>query len=39
MIVYPNYRFIFTIKALGMFAKKYPDEKLVPKGLFGDNKE
>ena len=25
-ISYPNYKFIFTIKALGMFAKKYPDE-------------
>lgn len=28
MISYPNYKFTFTIKALGMFAKKYPDEKL-----------
>ena len=25
-ISYPNYKFIFTIKALGMFAKKYPKE-------------
>ncbi|KAH7318251.1 squalene/oxidosqualene cyclase [Stachybotrys elegans] len=29
MIVYPNYKFTFTIKALGMFANKYPDEKVV----------
>ncbi|KAL6876157.1 lanosterol synthase [Trichoderma longibrachiatum] len=28
MISYPNYKFTFTIKALGMFAKRYPDEKL-----------
>lgn len=28
MISYPNYKFSFTIKALGMFAQKYPDEKL-----------
>ncbi|PNP57105.1 hypothetical protein THARTR1_02947 [Trichoderma harzianum] len=28
MISYPNYKFSFTIKALGMFAKRYPDEKL-----------
>jgi lanosterol synthase len=26
MISYPNYKFTFTIKALGMFAKKYPQE-------------
>ncbi|KAG7139834.1 Lanosterol synthase like protein [Verticillium longisporum] len=25
-ITYPNYKFIFPIKALGLFAKKYPDE-------------
>ncbi|KAF8472029.1 terpenoid cyclases/protein prenyltransferase alpha-alpha toroid [Kalaharituber pfeilii] len=25
MIAYPNYKFIFTVKALGMFAKKYGD--------------
>ena len=25
MISYPNYKFQFTIKALGMFAKKYGD--------------
>lgn len=25
MISYPNYKFEFTIKALGMFAKKYGD--------------
>ncbi|KFA60958.1 hypothetical protein S40285_02740 [Stachybotrys chlorohalonatus IBT 40285] len=29
-IVYPNYRFTFTIKALGMFARKYPAIKLSP---------
>ncbi|KAK7432419.1 Lanosterol synthase (Oxidosqualene--lanosterol cyclase) [Neonectria magnoliae] len=29
MISYPNYKFTFTIKALGMFAKRFPDEKLV----------
>lgn len=28
MISYPNYKFTFTIKALGMFAKRYPDERL-----------
>lgn len=28
MISYPNYKFSFTIKALGMFAQKYPNEKL-----------
>ncbi|KAK0720129.1 terpenoid cyclases/protein prenyltransferase alpha-alpha toroid [Lasiosphaeris hirsuta] len=26
MISYPNYKFTFTMKALGMFAKKYPKE-------------
>jgi len=26
MISYPNYKFTFPIKALGMFAKKYPNE-------------
>jgi len=25
MISYPNYKFTFTIKALGMFARKYPE--------------
>ncbi|KAF5011198.1 hypothetical protein FDECE_2684 [Fusarium decemcellulare] len=30
MISYPNYKFSFTIKALGMFAKRFPEEKLVP---------
>lgn len=25
MISYPNYKFTFPIKALGLFAKKYPD--------------
>ena len=29
MISYPNYKFTFTIKALGMFAKRYPDEKVI----------
>ena len=28
MITYPNYKFIFTVKALGMFASKYGDSKL-----------
>jgi lanosterol synthase len=28
MISYPNYKFIFPIKALGMFAKKYGDVEL-----------
>lgn len=28
MISYPNYKFIFPIKALGMFAKKYGDIEL-----------
>lgn len=28
MISYPNYKFTFPIKALGMFAKRYPNEKL-----------
>jgi lanosterol synthase len=29
MISYPNYKFIFPIKALGMFAKKYGDVALL----------
>lgn len=29
MISYPNYKFTFTLKALGMFATKYPDETVV----------
>ncbi|KAK3374224.1 terpenoid cyclases/protein prenyltransferase alpha-alpha toroid [Lasiosphaeria ovina] len=29
MISYPNYKFTFTMKALGMFAHRYPDEKVV----------
>jgi lanosterol synthase len=29
MISYPNYKFTFTMKALGMFARKYPDETVV----------
>jgi lanosterol synthase len=28
MISYPNYKFTFTMKALGMFAQKYPDENI-----------
>ncbi|KAG9252251.1 terpenoid cyclases/protein prenyltransferase alpha-alpha toroid [Emericellopsis atlantica] len=28
MISYPNYKFHFPIKALGMYAQKYPDDKL-----------
>ena len=28
MISYPNYKFIFPIKALGMFAKKFDDLEL-----------
>jgi lanosterol synthase len=28
MISYPNYKFTFTIKALGMFARKYPEERI-----------
>lgn len=26
MITYPNYKFVWPIKALGMFARLYPDE-------------
>lgn len=29
MISYPNYKFTFPIKALGMFAQKYSDEKVI----------
>lgn len=28
MISYPNYKYIFPLKAIGMFAKRYPDEKI-----------
>ena len=28
MISYPNYKFIFPIKALGMFAKRFGDREL-----------
>ena len=28
MISYPNYKFVFPIKALGMFARKYGDQEL-----------
>lgn len=27
-ISYPNYKFTFTLKALGMFAKRFPEETL-----------
>jgi lanosterol synthase len=29
MISYPNYKFIFPIKALGMYARRFGDEKLL----------
>lgn len=29
MISYPNYKFVFPIKALGMYAKLYGDLELV----------
>ncbi|EAQ86439.1 hypothetical protein CHGG_07692 [Chaetomium globosum CBS 148.51] len=29
MISYPNYKFTFPMKALGMFARKYPEEAVV----------
>lgn len=29
MISYPNYKYIFPIKALGMFARKYNNPKVV----------
>jgi lanosterol synthase len=29
MISYPNYKFIFPIKALGMYAKRFGDEELL----------
>jgi len=29
LISYPNYKFIFTIMALGKFAKRYPNEKII----------
>lgn len=29
MISYPNYKFTFPIKALGMFAKRYGDPELL----------
>lgn len=29
MISYPNYKFTFPLKALGMFAHKYPGETIV----------
>lgn len=29
MISYPNYKFIFPIKALGMYAKRFGNEEVV----------
>jgi lanosterol synthase len=29
MISYPNYKFIFPIKALGMYAKRFGDEAIL----------
>ncbi len=29
MISYPNYKFCFTMKALGMFSRKYPNETVI----------
>lgn len=29
MISYPNYKFTFPMKALGMFARRYPGETVV----------
>jgi lanosterol synthase len=29
MISYPNYKFTFPMKALGMFSRRYPDETAV----------
>jgi lanosterol synthase len=29
MISYPNYKFIFPIKALGMYAKHFGDDALI----------
>jgi hypothetical protein len=29
MISYPNYKFIFPIKALGMYAKRFGNEKIL----------
>ena len=34
MISYPNYKFIFPIKALGMYAKKYGDVELLQSATF-----
>ena len=38
MISYPNYKLTFPIKALGIFAKKYPNEKLAAR-ITGSKKE
>ena len=29
MISYPNYKFTFTMKALGMYAQRYGDEPIL----------
>jgi lanosterol synthase len=29
MITYPNYKFYFPVKALGMYMKRYGDEDLL----------
>jgi lanosterol synthase len=29
MITYPNYKFYFPVKALGMYMKRYGDEELL----------
>lgn len=29
MISYPNYKFVFPIKAMGMFVRKYGDVELL----------
>jgi lanosterol synthase len=34
MITYLNYKFVFPVRALGLFARRYPNEKVVA-GLGG----
>jgi lanosterol synthase len=29
MISYPNYKFIFPVKALGMYAKRFGNEEII----------
>jgi len=29
MIIYPNYKFYFPVKAFGMYIKRYGDEKML----------